>query len=108
MINDNYEKEFEDEVYEDEYYDENYDEEELEDESDYLDEEEEEKDELDDDYDEEDEYDNEKKINVSFACDDCDYRWDDVIIKRRGNLEDEEEEFDSVCPMCGSVNLTQI
>ena len=47
------------------------------------------------------------RIALSFACEDCDYRWDDVIIK---NKEDEEDdfEFSATCPMCGSQNVTQI
>lgn len=38
---------------------------------------------------------------TSFVCEDCDYRWEDLS----------EEEMDSgmiVCPMCGSVNVTQL
>ncbi|MCP4134802.1 MAG: hypothetical protein GY754_27760 [bacterium] len=67
----------------------------------------------DDDDDEEDddqEWDEgDKKIHLSFACEDCDYRWDDVIIKTRGgNLEDEEDEYEVACPMCGSMTVTQI
>ena len=46
-----------------------------------------------------------------FACEDCDYRWDDTYIKRKDDLNDvSDEEFDinTVCPMCGSRNITQI
>ena len=32
----------------------------------------------------------------------------DGIIKKIGNLEDEQDEFDAVCPMCGSMSVTQI
>ncbi len=38
---------------------------------------------------------------VSFVCEDCDYRWE----------EPAAEEVDTdvmVCPMCGSVNVTQL
>ena len=38
---------------------------------------------------------------VSFVCEDCDYRWE----------EPSAEEVDTevmVCPMCGSVNVTQL
>jgi len=83
-------------LYEDDYYEEHYDEEELKDDS--------EDDESNDD--EKDE--GEKKINMSFACEDCDYRWDDVIIKIKGNLEDENDEVEVACPMCGSMNVEQI
>ena len=87
------EKEFDDEVYEDHFYN---DEEELEDEDDKS---------LHDDEEEEVE---EVKVHMSFACEDCDYRWDDVIVKIKGNLEDEEKEIEVICPMCGSMNITQI
>jgi len=39
---------------------------------------------------------------TSYVCEDCDYRWEEVS----------GEEVDSndmmVCPMCGSVNVTQL
>ncbi len=38
---------------------------------------------------------------TSFVCEDCDYRWE----------EPSSEEMDAsmaVCPMCGSVNVTQL
>ena len=97
----NFEKEYDDQVYEDEYYEENYDEEELVDDDDMFD---------DDGMASDEGGKNSKKVNLSFACEDCDYRWDDVITKMKGNLEDEGEgEFlDAVCPMCGSVNVEQI
>jgi Zn finger protein HypA/HybF involved in hydrogenase expression len=47
-----------------------------------------------------------KKITVSYACDECDYRWDDVIIRKKDVIE--EEEPDIICPMCGSMNVTLI
>ncbi len=108
------EKDFDDEVYEDDYYEEHYDEEELEEEGELADEgiiEEtagsdlEENEEQEDDLGEE--WDSDKKVTVSFACDDCDYRWDDVIIKKKDSLDDEDE-IDAICPMCGSMNVTLI
>ncbi|MBN2158308.1 MAG: hypothetical protein JW807_02855 [Spirochaetes bacterium] len=47
-----------------------------------------------------------KKVTVSYACDECDYRWDDVVIKKKGALDDDEP--DIICPMCGSMNVTLI
>ncbi len=57
---------------------------------------------LDDFEDEEDESSHE--IIVSYACEDCDYRWEVTF-------EDEEDEMlneSQYCPMCGSKNTTQI
>jgi rubrerythrin len=89
-----FEKDINDEVYEDSFYG---DDEEL------VDEEEEEL-----ALDEEGEgADEEVKFDLSFACDDCDYRWDDTIVRRRGEFE-EGDEIDIACPMCGSMNVTQI
>ncbi len=98
MMNDNYEKDFEDEVYEDEYYEEHYEEEELEEEGEFPEEVAE----------DDDAESDSKKIHVSFACDDCDYRWDDLIAKNKEEYDDEDEIFDVICPMCGSINITQI
>ncbi len=95
-----YEKDFDDEVYEDDFYDDNYNEEELIDEDHYLDDDEEEEA---DDWEE----DGDKKIDVSYACEDCDYRWEDVITRRKDDL-DLYEETTTACPMCGSTNITQI
>lgn len=127
MARDYHEKDYDDEVYEDDYYEEHYDEEELEDdaelirdddagytnelveEEDLIEEEEEEAEEgLEDEDEAEGSWESDKRITVSFACEECDYRWDDVIIKKKGNLEDEEEEIDAICPMCGSMNVTLI
>lgn len=39
--------------------------------------------------------------DTSFVCEDCDYRWEELTA----------EEIDTgtiVCPMCGSVNVTQL
>ena len=88
------EREFDDQVYEDEYYEENYDEEELEDEEHLVD--------------DEDEEWTEKKIHLSFACEECDYRWDDVIVKNKDDIDSESEDADVICPMCGSMNISQI
>ncbi len=95
MADDYLERDFDDEVYEDDYYDEHYDEEELEDYENSFDEDEEDDEEL-----------AERKIHMSYACEECDYRWDDVIIKRKDDIDDTE--LDAVCPMCGSMNVTQI
>lgn len=90
-----FEKEFDDEVYEDSFYGE---EEEL------VDEEEKElKDSGSDSDSDEVEV---VKVDVSFACDDCDYRWDDVIVRRKDEYDDDSDGV--ICPMCGSMNVTQI
>ena len=53
--------------------------------------------ELDEEYEEE-----ESLESSSFVCEDCDYRWED-------NLPGEDwEPQNLVCPMCGSVNVTQL
>lgn len=115
-----YERDYDDEVYEDEYYEEHFDEE-LIDEEAAVDEEEFEDEEGADDEDSEREVDeesdeedpvaareSERKIEVSYACEDCDYRWEDVIIKRKEVLDDYDDEHDIICPMCGSVNISII
>lgn len=45
----------------------------------------------------------EREIAVSYACEDCDYRWEVY-------LEEEDDEMDDTqyCPMCGSANTSQI
>lgn len=87
----NFEKDLNDEVYEDSFYD---DEEELTDE---------EEDASDDDESEE------VTVSLSFVCDDCDYRWDDQLTKSTdAAVEEEPEEADVICPMCGSMNVSQI
>jgi DNA-directed RNA polymerase subunit M/transcription elongation factor TFIIS len=120
MANDYHEKDYDDEVYEDGYYEEHYEEEELEDESELLEEEEEVAEEagriVDEEAEEEPEVEgveelgwdeeDQKKMTVSYACEECDYRWDDVVIKKKGVIE--EEEPDIICPMCGSMNVTLI
>ncbi len=40
--------------------------------------------------------------SASFVCEDCDYRWEDTY-----SGEDYDERL-IVCPMCGSVNVTQL
>jgi hypothetical protein len=94
-----YEKDFDDEVYEDEFYYDNLDDEELADEEHFPEDDEY----IEDDWDDEDE----KKVDLSFACEDCDYRWEDTVIKRKDEL-DYNEELSTTCPMCGSTNITQI
>ena len=78
MTKDYHEKDFDDEVYEDGFYE---DEEELEDE------------ERDGDHglDDEDDVEEEMKVHVSYACEDCDYRWDDVVVKAKDALDDDED-----------------
>ena len=99
IMGDDYkERDYDDEVYEDDYYEENYNEEELTDSEDVFD----------DDDDEFSDEDGERKINISYACEDCDYRWDDVIIKKRRDIDEEVYDRDIVCPMCGSINVTLI
>lgn len=49
----------------------------------------------------EDPEDDEDSEHSSFVCEDCDYRWD----------ESADSDMDTgmhVCPMCGSVNVTQL
>jgi hypothetical protein len=48
--------------------------------------------------------DTETRIPLSFACEDCDYRWDDVIIQS----DDDDDDVTATCPMCGSENVSQI
>ncbi len=106
MGDDYIEKDFDDEVYEDDYYEEHYNEEELTD----LDEFSDEDDDLDDNADDEDDEKpgrRERKIHISYACEDCDYRWDDIIIKKKDEIDDDLDR-DVICPMCGSVNITLI
>ncbi|MCX8124584.1 MAG: hypothetical protein N3F66_10535 [Spirochaetes bacterium] len=90
-----FEKEFDDEVYEDDFYEESLDDEEL------LEDEMQEEDLIE----EEEIEDEEKHIAVILACDDCDYRWEDVIVKRK---DEDIEDLEIICPMCGSTNVTQI
>ena len=90
-----FEKDFDDEVYEDSFYEE--DEELEDDESDSVDAV------SDSDLDE-----NDQRIDVSLVCDDCDYRWDDTVIQKKNAFGEPEELGDVVCPMCGSMNVTQI
>ena len=88
------------------FYDEGFNEEDLLDgKEEYLDDSDEEDEESDEEKsDEEDE--DETRVHISFACEDCDYRWDDVIVGNKDKIE--REEFDMACPMCGSVVITQI
>lgn len=96
-----FEKDFDDEVYEDDFYEDNYEGEEL------IDDDDEGKSSGGGDDGDDDLESDEKRIDVSFACEDCDYRWEDQIIKKKDEV-DEIDFSDIVCPMCGSVNITQI
>ncbi len=58
-------------------------------------------DEDEDEFDEEDEESSE--VYISFACEDCDYRWEILI-----DEDDEDTDRVQYCPMCGSANTTQI
>ncbi len=101
-----YEKEFDDEVYEDEFY-----EEELKEESDLLDD----KDPLtvksstddDEEEDDDDDDDDDFRVGISYVCDDCDYRWDDFVIQDEEIVEERDDQS-LICPMCGSMNVSQI
>lgn len=97
MADDYMEKDLDDQVYEDDYYDDNYDEEELRDSDDFL-----------DDDDESYGEGGERKVHISYACEDCDYRWDDVLVRKKHDIDEEDMERDIVCPMCGSINITLI
>ena len=56
-----------------------------------------------DDYDKNEEDEEFEEVIVSYACEDCDYRWEVT-------LDEEEAEYDETqyCPMCGTANTTQI
>lgn len=58
---------------------------------------------------EEDEHDEDGggQVSASYACEECDYRWD-AISERRSDFHDAGEEDDVICPMCGSTYITQI
>ncbi|MES0491151.1 MAG: hypothetical protein ABUK01_14220 [Leptospirales bacterium] len=43
-----------------------------------------------------------EEVNVSFACEDCDYRWESAF------ESDEDADEVQYCPMCGTANTTQI
>ncbi|MDY6968017.1 MAG: hypothetical protein SVR08_05115 [Spirochaetota bacterium] len=95
-MNNDLEMEFDDEVYEDEFYDQ-FSDEELVDEDEAIEEE--------GDFDSDGAL--ERSVEMSFACEECDYRWDDII-KRDEFTVDDEDYDDAICPMCGSTNITQI
>jgi DNA-directed RNA polymerase subunit RPC12/RpoP len=102
-----------DEELEDEYYDEE-DEDYFDDDSDIDDELEDYEDEIEDDYaDEEmdgfnDNYEN--TAYASYVCDECNYRWEDIDVERKGRYKgiDRITLDDIVCPMCGSQNITKL
>lgn len=58
------------------------------------------------DEEEHEEEDENHHVMSSYACEDCDYRWD--AMENSDNYGVDEERFDIVCPMCGSTNVTQI
>ncbi|MBX7058248.1 MAG: hypothetical protein K1X75_09280 [Leptospirales bacterium] len=63
-------------------------------------------DDLDDELDEDElegweEDENEDLEGVSYVCEDCDYRWEESGL-------DDSGEGSMVCPMCGSINVTQL
>jgi len=49
---------------------------------------------------------NSRQVMASYACEECDYRWDVMEENREYSGEDYAE--DTVCPMCGSTYVTQI
>ncbi len=54
-----------------------------------------------------DEYDEEGNLtSASYACEDCDYRWD--VMNETTNSYGELDDDEVVCPMCGSTHVTQI
>lgn len=115
-----YEDEFDDRVYEDDFYEDEFDEDGFHevdpndrddfDDDDYLEDDEDEprrKKRHDDDFD--DDFDDDKRNRhkyVSYACEDCDYRWEDSF-EMQGSLDDINER-DAICPMCGSTHVEQI
>ena len=38
---------------------------------------------------------------ASFVCEDCDYRWEETTYSEMDNET-------TICPMCGSTNVTQL
>jgi predicted RNA-binding Zn-ribbon protein involved in translation (DUF1610 family) len=57
----------------------------------------------------ENEEDNANQSSASYACEDCDYRWDAFTNDESSlNGMGEEEEDEIICPMCGSTYITQI
>ena len=64
----------------------------------------------DEEYEDEDDDDDEEnddlaeEIVTSYACEDCDYRWEVTF----EDEEDEQLNETQYCPMCGSANCTQI
>jgi len=57
-------------------------------------------DEFDDELDEEEEDFNDDEV-ITYACEDCDYRWE---ISNEDGYEDIEF---LICPMCGSAHITE-
>lgn len=59
-----------------------------------------------DDYSDDEDEDEEfvESVILSYACEDCDYRWETTFESE----EDAEIDELQICPMCGSSNTTQI
>lgn len=57
-----------------------------------------------DEYEDDEEEEEEEYVVLSFACEDCDYRWE---VSVEDDDEDEMKET-QYCPMCGTSNTTQI
>lgn len=65
--------------------------------------------ELDEDWDEEEQDDDgPSQLAASYACEECDYRWDVVAEDDLGYGELKDVADDIICPMCGSTYVTQI
>ncbi len=63
----------------------------------------------DDDDDEDDEEVGETKTSsISYACEDCDYRWDATVETYNVINQYSDEGSTEYCPMCGSFNTLQI
>ena len=59
--------------------------------------------ELDEGHEEDDPDEEEENLETNnFVCEECDYRWEDSY------AGDDWESQNLVCPMCGSLNLTQL
>jgi len=95
------EYEYDDKVYEDGYYEENLNEEELKDSDDEF-----EDDGNFDEWSEGGDGEDEVKVTLSYVCEDCDYRWEEVVTKRKDQINDDDPE--PACTMCGSVSVSQI
>ena len=50
--------------------------------------------------------DNEDASKSFFACEDCDYRWEDYYAE--SGTKEENEERVITCPMCGSISVSPL